>query len=225
MRNPGSRQTATAYHEAGHAVISHFLGLPIGRVSIVRDADTLGRVLHRPVGEWFQPDVVMNDRTRLRIERGIVVLFAGVIAERKFTGRYNHVGAKGDYDQVVDLAHFVTGSDGEAALFQRWLREKAINRVERRGAVSPLRGTPRTNAHRPHRAVGLRAPETGPHKATPTRTQCSPNHPPGHPQRTYQRVRASRLMTALLDPTRDRVSVPDGQNYDLVIRVMDFPHT
>jgi hypothetical protein len=36
------QKTLTAYHEAGHAVLSHFLGVGLKRVTVIQDGDSLG---------------------------------------------------------------------------------------------------------------------------------------------------------------------------------------
>jgi hypothetical protein len=44
-----NQRTRTAYHEAGHAVIAHLHKRPFGRVSIVEDEQSLGRI---EGGKW-----------------------------------------------------------------------------------------------------------------------------------------------------------------------------
>ena len=84
---------ATAYHEAGHAVVSMELGRGFRKVTIVPSGDTLGHCRNTPWGKT-QPDVdAYSPRARGRIETAIIILFAGGLAEGKFCGRRNHRGA------------------------------------------------------------------------------------------------------------------------------------
>jgi ATP-dependent Zn protease len=100
----------TAHHEAGHAVVSFVLGRAVRGISIIGDRETLGRTSHWPVGSWFRPDVELDRRHRQFIERDIIILLAGVEAERKYRGRYDHLGAQPDREMVADLALSATGS-------------------------------------------------------------------------------------------------------------------
>lgn len=99
---------STAYHEAGHAVVSFFLHRPFRFVTIKPGGDSLGRMVGRP----------SDYRRRLRMaEKGYIdvvdacIAAAGCEAEKKLTGRYNHRGAGKDYDAILDIARGV-GEDG-----------------------------------------------------------------------------------------------------------------
>ncbi|RLS56380.1 MAG: cell division protein FtsH [Planctomycetota bacterium] len=86
---------ATAYHEAGHAVIALHLGRPVQRVSILAKEQTLGRCefrkgQQRPTEDW--------------LEREILISLAGLAAEARFTGEYAWEGALRDLQGIRQLA-------------------------------------------------------------------------------------------------------------------------
>jgi hypothetical protein len=61
--------------------------------------------------ESIRPDINDDSRTRKWIDREIMVALAGVLAEAKFTGRRDHIGASGDYSQAIDLGSHFYGYD------------------------------------------------------------------------------------------------------------------
>lgn len=123
---PISKQLrATAFHEAGHAVAAFHLGIVVKRVSIVRGEDHNGLV-SSSLPKGFDPDSV-NLRNRGIVESNIIMCLAGPIAEKHFTGRYNHVGARQDYRTSIDLACLTCGSDKECERFVEWLWVRSEN--------------------------------------------------------------------------------------------------
>ena len=68
---------ATAYHEAGHAVVALALGRPVHRVSVLPDRERLGlcefgKGVFRPSEDW--------------LEREILIALGGIAAEARHTG-------------------------------------------------------------------------------------------------------------------------------------------
>jgi hypothetical protein len=103
---------ATAHHEAGHAVVAWRTGLKFKHVTIVpsEEGDSLGHVLHASAPGWFRPDVELSGRVRLRIERHIVVGFAGQLAEAKFRGKHPSWGMESDDQNAIAMAFHLPGS-------------------------------------------------------------------------------------------------------------------
>jgi ATP-dependent Zn protease len=102
--------TATAYHEAGHAVVALAVGRPVHKVSIRPKADWLGRCefrkpLVRPSDDWLEDE--------------ILIALAGLAAEARHTGTYDRDAAGRDLRYVRKLAA------------QR-ASERALDRFERR---------------------------------------------------------------------------------------------
>jgi Peptidase family M41 len=86
---------ATAYHEAGHAVVALALGRPVQRVSILADRVHLGRCefgkgVVRPSEDW--------------LEREILIALGGIAAEARHTGDYAWGGAARDQQYVRSLS-------------------------------------------------------------------------------------------------------------------------
>ncbi len=86
---------ATAYHEAGHAVLALLLDRPVQCVSILPDRDHLGicefgKRVYRPSEDW--------------LEREILIALGGLAAEARFTGIYAWDGAARDQQYVRRLS-------------------------------------------------------------------------------------------------------------------------
>jgi ATP-dependent Zn protease len=86
---------ATAYHEAGHAVVALALGRPVNRVTTVPGQKRAGscefhKGTFRPSDDW--------------LEREILIALGGVAAEARHTGTYAWDGAAHDERIVESLA-------------------------------------------------------------------------------------------------------------------------
>src|SRR5437879_2851325 len=106
---------ATAYHEAGHAVLALVLGRPVQCVSILPDRDHLGvcefgKGVYRPSEDW--------------LEREILIALGGIAAEARFTGVYAWDGAARDQKYVHRLTVQRAG-ERRAERLQRRLLSKA----------------------------------------------------------------------------------------------------
>lgn len=128
---PSRELTATAHHEAGHAVVSLALGRAVRRVSIVPNPkdDTLGHCRGYPSRRLARVSFLPFEEARRVVEVRALVLFAGGLAEAEFLGRANRVGAQGDREDLADLLLIATGSAAEAAAYGNWLCERARNMV------------------------------------------------------------------------------------------------
>src|SRR5215831_19274057 len=84
---PTDQDVATAYHEAGHAVAALALDRPVVKVSILADRDRagicfFGKSVYRPSEDW--------------LEREVLIALAGLAAEARQTGEYDHDAAARD---------------------------------------------------------------------------------------------------------------------------------
>jgi ATP-dependent Zn protease len=115
---------ATAYHEAGHAVVALALGRPVQRVSVLPGHNHLGRCefrkgVFRPSEDW--------------LEREILIALGGIAAEARYTGNYAWHGATRDYQYVRRLALQRAGGDRQADRLERRLLAKAEHLLAQEG--------------------------------------------------------------------------------------------
>ena len=92
---PDPVSVATAYHEAGHAVVALELDRPVVKVSILPDRDRagichFGKAVTRPTEDW--------------IEREMLIALAGMAAEARHTGTYDREAAGRDLRYARSLS-------------------------------------------------------------------------------------------------------------------------
>jgi ATP-dependent Zn protease len=88
---------ATAFHEAGHAVAALALGRNIQKVNITPGKSQLGN-LRLGICE------IKKGRSRASkdlLEDDVLILFAGMVAESRFTGEYCKIGAAQDLRAIA----------------------------------------------------------------------------------------------------------------------------
>jgi ATP-dependent Zn protease len=103
---------ATAYHEAGHAVVALVLGRPVQGVSVLPHREHLGvcqfaKGVSRPSEDW--------------LEREILIALGGVAAEARLTGQYAWNMATRDLRYVRALAEQRAGERQAERLERRLL--------------------------------------------------------------------------------------------------------
>ncbi len=120
------RLTATAHHEAGHAVAAYIAKRRFKHVSIEAIDDDLGHVLYEAWSKDFRPDSEVGFREQRRIEGAVFTAYAGHAAEAIFTGRESWSGSSTDRDNAFQLASYATGSEEErdAYLKLMWIRAR-----------------------------------------------------------------------------------------------------
>jgi ATP-dependent Zn protease len=131
-KTPEEPRDATAYHEAGHAVMALALGRPVACVSILPDRRFLGvcefgKAVFRPSEDW--------------LEREILIALAGIAAEARHTGEYAWDAADRDRAYALGLAAERAGSYRKAERLLRRLLSKAeylLGRAENWPAVEKL---------------------------------------------------------------------------------------
>jgi len=109
-------RTATAYHEAGHAVMAISVGRPIQKISIVPNKTRLGacevkKGRFQPSTDWLEDE--------------ILILFAGLAAESRLTGRYDWQAAGQDLRSIRQLTLSRAGDVTRAEKLERRLLSKA----------------------------------------------------------------------------------------------------
>lgn len=118
-----SYNPATAYHEAGHAVVALILGRPVERVSVLPDRELaghcrFGKSVFRPSEDW--------------LEREMLIALGGIAAEARYTGNYAWEGAARDQRYVESLAEQRAGAR-RAERLQRRLLAKAEHLLAQEG--------------------------------------------------------------------------------------------
>ena len=130
IKRSASQVEATAYHEAGHAVIACVLGYRPQSVTIVPTVDTAGHIIHINPLHGFQLDIDGSDEARLRLESLITICFAGPIAQKRYNPRsWRRAHGPRDYEKIEELAVQVCGSDEQALAFPRWREIVACDMV------------------------------------------------------------------------------------------------
>jgi hypothetical protein len=111
---------ATAYHEAGHAVMAMILGRNIQKVTIKPGQVQTGGV-RLGVCE-LGPGRSRSSQDL--IEDEVMILLAGMVAESKFTGQYCERGAAQDLRYVAAMLRDRGGSEPQMQRLQRRILDK-----------------------------------------------------------------------------------------------------
>jgi len=117
-----NQSLATAYHESGHAVIALTFGRPIQKVTICAGRSALGQqrlgVCELQKGRSKGAKNLLDDN--------IVILFAGMVAEARFTGHYCQTGAAEDFRMIRRLLCSRVSSETQ----HERLRKRLLARTE-----------------------------------------------------------------------------------------------
>lgn len=118
---------ATAYHEAGHAVVASYLKVSYKSVEIDRSGE-IACVLLSSVQDIL--DSCDNDTARQVLQPCIMSYFAGQLAEDVYLERPvdMFMGSKCDNDNIVNYAHRLCGLNAPSHL--NWLCERTRNFVK-----------------------------------------------------------------------------------------------
>ena len=96
QRFASAELNATAFHEAGHAVMALMLGRPIEKVTVAPAKTQTG-------GQRLGVCKMQKGRSKAskdEVEDQVLILLAGMVAESRVTGQYNTIGAQQDLGMV-----------------------------------------------------------------------------------------------------------------------------
>ncbi len=130
MKNDAIQQlTATAYHEAGHAVMAVALGRLVQKVTIVPGKSQLGETrLGRCEMKKGRAKASRN-----LLEDEVLIFYAGMVAEARFTGQYCQPGAQQDLLAIKRLLCERAGSPSQFERLQRRLLDKTEHLLREQG--------------------------------------------------------------------------------------------
>jgi hypothetical protein len=124
MTSPDDTATATAYHEAGHAVMALVLGRPVQRVSIEPNQVRLGHCELKQGAFRRSEDV---------LETQILILLAGPAAEARHAGDYCWDAAAQDLRDVRSMTSSRSSNPRRVERRERRLLDKAEHILDRPG--------------------------------------------------------------------------------------------
>jgi hypothetical protein len=135
----GADERAVAYHEAGHCVAAYRLRIPFtGRkaLTIIPTDEYSGRLVHHNILKNLEWD--NSDRNRLKMERNVQALLAGIEAQRRYDetsitygeGFGNWDGGP-DYHEAINLVScFASADPKETELCMELLRLRTRNLIQ-----------------------------------------------------------------------------------------------
>lgn len=135
MRRNGSnskRRRATAYHEAGHAVAALILNAIPTKVTIEPGQDYQGMVERRSFAGKLDEYGKPNARERLLIEKDVIILLAGEIAQRQYHARsVRSSHGRGDRVAALYFLEHVTHDPEALTHYSRFLARRATLLIKR----------------------------------------------------------------------------------------------
>ncbi|MFN7734846.1 MAG: cell division protein FtsH [Pirellula sp.] len=125
---------ATAYHEAGHAVMALFLGRPIDKVTIAPGKSAIGverlGACHIKKGQ--------GKGSKDWLEDEVMILLAGMVAESQITGQYCAAGAAQDLRFVRRFLQSRAAGERQVERLERRLLSKTENYLSERALWSAI---------------------------------------------------------------------------------------
>jgi len=125
---------ATAYHEAGHAVMALFLGRPIDKVTISPGKSAIGverlGACHMKKGR--------GKGSKDWLEDEVMILLAGMVAESQITGQYCAAGAAQDLRFVRRFLQSRAEGERQVERLERRLLSKTENHLSDRALWSAI---------------------------------------------------------------------------------------
>jgi ATP-dependent Zn protease len=133
--------TATAYHESGHAVMALALGRLVQKVTVV-PRKSHGNSLANPQGKSTVGGTqlgacqIKKGRSKASsnlLEDDVMILFAGMVAEARYTGQYCQQGAMQDLLNIKRLLCDRVSSQSQHDRIHRRLLDKTEHILSRNG--------------------------------------------------------------------------------------------
>jgi ATP-dependent Zn protease len=120
-----SETLAAAYHEVGHAVVCHSVGVAFKSISIEFSVEenTGGNIDCQALGDMrdrVESPSRLNSQEQDDAKKLIVMLHAGVLAEQKMTGFWNGAGFSGDWQDIYSFLRAITA---ETSTKQKEMKE------------------------------------------------------------------------------------------------------
>jgi ATP-dependent Zn protease len=129
-----AKDTTTAYHEAGHAVVAFFMRHRIEFATIKPTAEYQGLVKSKPRGKLDLDSA--TPAMRIKLEDVLIMLLAGDIAQRRFAPRSSrNWQTTEDRQTAADLALSICGTGESATAYIAWLTIRARDIVHGRWSL------------------------------------------------------------------------------------------
>ncbi len=126
-------RAATAYHEAGHAVIRHVVGFTPQSVKIISKYDEDGVLQYANPLRGIKQLATdgSSDRAFLRLMKAIQISYAGPLAQRKYSEHsWQEFHGALDFQKIEELSLRACGSSAQAGAFKHWLEMATQEMIE-----------------------------------------------------------------------------------------------
>jgi|SRR5580704_4334326 hypothetical protein len=123
MSHPDDWQReATAYHEAGHAVVRYLLAFEPKSVTISSTRNAQNAAKYGDPLRGIRLDTDGSGRAGMRLEKAIRISYAGPLAEKKYSVHWRVTNGAYDFGRIEELGLIACdNSRNQAKLFLHWL--------------------------------------------------------------------------------------------------------
>jgi hypothetical protein len=126
------QRAASAYHEAGHAVVRCVLGFgpKSAKITPNHDADSATRYANPLRGIKLCTDG-SSGRALLRLMKAIQISYAGPLAQRKYSEHsWREFHGICDFEKIEELSLRACGSSAQVGAFKHWLEIATQEMIE-----------------------------------------------------------------------------------------------
>lgn len=142
--DPADPTRATAYHEAGHAVMAFVVGRDVGTVELTPGHDRHRGIVTPPPMTCEEADcfqsIGYDDTDPKAVIFQVQILLAGGISAEIKLGSNNRDGCGDDFEKVNGYAQRFTLSPDEAEAFIRWAELRTRNELTKPWTWAGVRG-------------------------------------------------------------------------------------